>query len=57
MTKANSDAVDALRYPIGRFVVPEKISAADRAKYLEEIAAAPAAGRFGRWCIMWRTAI
>lgn len=45
MTKANSDAVDALRYPIGRFVVPEKISAADRAKYLEEIAAAPAAMR------------
>jgi hypothetical protein len=45
MTKTNSDALDALRYPIGRFVAPEKISAADRAKYIEEIAATPAALR------------
>jgi len=45
MTKTNSDVLDALRYPIGRFVAPEKISAADRAKYIEEIAAAPAALR------------
>jgi hypothetical protein len=41
-----SDAtVDALRYPIGRFVVPTSISAADRARFIEEIAAAPAALR------------
>jgi hypothetical protein len=37
--------VDALRYPIGRFIVPESISASDRARYIEEIAAAPAAMR------------
>ena len=37
--------VDALRYPIGRFIVPETISASDRARYIEEIAAAPAAMR------------
>jgi len=45
MTKTTSDTIDALRFPIGRFVVPEKISAADRAKLIEEIAAAPAALR------------
>jgi DinB superfamily len=37
--------VDALRYPIGRFTIPESISASDRARYIEEIAAAPAAMR------------
>jgi hypothetical protein len=37
--------VDALRYPIGRFTIPETISASDRARYIEEIAAAPAAMR------------
>jgi hypothetical protein len=37
--------VDALRYPIGRFKIPEAISASDRARYIEEIAAAPAAMR------------
>src|SRR6476469_4105633 len=44
--KTTSDPqVDALRYPVGRFVVPKTISAADRARYIEEIAAAPAALR------------
>jgi hypothetical protein len=37
--------VDALRYPIGRFTIPETISASDRTRYIEEIAAAPAAMR------------
>ena len=45
MTKSSSDPVEALRYPTGRFIVPEKISVADRARYIEEIAAAPAALR------------
>ncbi|MEO8881782.1 MAG: YfiT family bacillithiol transferase [Gemmatimonadaceae bacterium] len=40
-----SDTLDALRYPIGRFVVPEKISAEETEKHIEEIAAAPAALR------------
>lgn len=41
----NSDALDALRFPIGRFVVPQTISPAETAKHIEEIAAAPAAMR------------
>ncbi len=45
MTKTGSDPIEALRYPIGRFVSPEKISASERAKLIEEIAAAPAALR------------
>ena len=45
MTTTTSDSIDALRFPIGRFVAPQKISAADRAKLIEEIAAAPAALR------------
>ena len=45
MTTTTSDTIDALRFPIGRFVAPAKISAADRAKLIEEIAAAPAALR------------
>jgi hypothetical protein len=44
MTKT-SETVDARRYPVGRFVIPEKISASERAKLIEEIAAAPAALR------------
>src|SRR4051812_45493219 len=45
MTTTSDSTVDALSYPIGRFVVPTTISAADRARYIEEIAAAPAALR------------
>ena len=45
MTKTNSDSIDSRRYPIGRFAVPEKISASERATLIEEIAAAPAALR------------
>lgn len=45
MTTTSDPQVDALRYPVGRFVVPATISAADRARYIEEIAAAPAAMR------------
>ena len=45
MTTTTSDTLDALRFPIGRFVAPDKISPADRAKLIEEIAAAPAAMR------------
>ncbi len=45
MTSTTDPKIDALRYPIGRFVVPQSISAADRARYIEEIAAAPAALR------------
>ena len=44
MTKADPK-VDALRFPTGRFIIPEKITAADRARYIDEIAAAPAAMR------------
>lgn len=40
-----SDTLDALRYPIGRFIVPEKISAEETQQHIEEIAAAPAALR------------
>ena len=40
-----SDTLDALRYPIGRFIVPEKISAEETQKHIEEIAGAPAALR------------
>jgi hypothetical protein len=45
MTTKADPKVDALRFPIGRFIIPEKITAADRARYIEEIAAAPAAMR------------
>ena len=45
MTTTSDPKLDALRFPIGRFKVPETISAADRAQYLEEIAAAPGALR------------
>jgi hypothetical protein len=45
MTTTTDANVDALRFPIGRFVVPTTITAADRARYIEEIAAAPAALR------------
>jgi len=45
MTTTSDPKVDALRFPIGRFEVPKTISAADRARYIEEIAAAPAAMR------------
>jgi hypothetical protein len=45
MTTTSDANVDALRFPIGRFVVPTTITAADRARYIEEIAAAPAALR------------
>lgn len=34
-----------LRYPIGQFVIPPAITAADRSRYIAEIAAAPAALR------------
>ncbi|MEP7086304.1 MAG: YfiT family bacillithiol transferase [Gemmatimonadota bacterium] len=40
-----SDPLDTRRYPVGRFVVPEKISPEETAKHIEEIAAAPAALR------------
>lgn len=45
MTTTSDPKADALRFPIGRFEVPKTISAADRARYIEEIAAAPAAMR------------
>jgi hypothetical protein len=45
MTTKADPKVDALRFPIGRFIIPEKITAADRAGYIDEIAAAPAAMR------------
>ena len=45
MTTKADPKVDALRFPIGRFSIPEKITAADRARYIDEIAAAPAAMR------------
>jgi len=45
MTTTSDPQLDALRFPIGRFKIPETISAADRARYMEEIAAAPAALR------------
>jgi hypothetical protein len=45
MTTPTDANLDALRFPIGRFVVPTTITAADRARYIEEIAAAPAALR------------
>jgi hypothetical protein len=45
MTTKADPKVDALRFPIGRFIIPERITAADRARYIEEIAAAPAAMR------------
>lgn len=45
MTTTSDPKVDALRFPIGRFEAPKTISAADRGRYIEEIAAAPAAMR------------
>ena len=45
MTTNSDPELDALRYPVGRFVAPQAISASDRARYIEEIAAAPAALR------------
>jgi hypothetical protein len=45
MTTTSDPKVDALRYPFGRFVIPTTISAADRARNVEEIAAASAALR------------
>ncbi len=45
MTTTSDPKLDALRYPIGRFKIPETITAADRAKFIEEIAAAPQAMR------------
>ncbi|MBK5187751.1 MAG: putative metal-dependent hydrolase [Gemmatimonadaceae bacterium] len=45
MTTTSDPKVEALRFPIGRFTVPESITPADRARYIEEIAAAPAALR------------
>ena len=45
MTTQPDPTIDALRFPIGRFVVPETISTADRARNIEEFAAAPAALR------------
>jgi hypothetical protein len=45
MTTTPDPRLDALRYPVGRFVAPATISAEDRARYIEEIAATPAALR------------
>jgi hypothetical protein len=45
MTTPSDPKLEALRFPLGRFKIPESISAADRARYIEEIAAAPAAMR------------
>jgi hypothetical protein len=45
MTTTNTDAIDDRRFPVGRFVTPKEISPAERAKLIEEIAAAPAALR------------
>jgi uncharacterized damage-inducible protein DinB len=39
---ATTTAVADLRYPIGKFQRPASITAADRARYIAEIAAAPA---------------
>lgn len=45
MTKTADPHAEKLRFPIGRFVVPDVITPEMRAKYIEEIAAAPAAMR------------
>lgn len=45
MTTTSDQKAEALSYPIGRFVVPTAITDTDRARYIEEIAAAPAAMR------------
>lgn len=45
MTTKPDMLAETLRYPIGRFVVPETITPDMRARYIEEIAAAPAAMR------------
>ena len=45
MTTTSDPRLDALRYPVGRFAAPATISAEDRARYIDEIAAAPAALR------------
>ena len=45
MTTTSDPKLEALRFPVGRFKVPETISAAERAHFLEEVAAAPAAMR------------
>ena len=45
MTTTSDPKLESLRFPIGRFKVPETISAAERAQFIEEVAAAPAAMR------------
>jgi hypothetical protein len=45
MTTTANPQDDALRYPVGRFVTPKTISAQDRKRFIDEIAAAPAALR------------
>ena len=45
MTTTADPQTEKLRFPIGRFVVPDVITPEMRAKYIEEIAAAPAAMR------------
>jgi hypothetical protein len=45
MTTTPDMLAEKLRFPIGRFVVPETITPEMRARYIEEIAAAPAAMR------------
>jgi DinB family protein len=45
MTTTSDPKLEALRFPTGRFKVPETISAEERAKFIEEIAAAPRAMR------------
>ncbi len=45
MTATTDPQTEKLRYPVGRFVIPESITAEERARLIEEIAAAPAALR------------
>ncbi|HEV7705455.1 MAG TPA: putative metal-dependent hydrolase [Gemmatimonadaceae bacterium] len=45
MTTTSDPKLESLRFPVGRFKIPETISAADRARFLGEVAAAPAALR------------
>jgi len=45
MTTKSDPKAEALSFPIGRFVAPDTVTPEMRAKYIEEIAAAPAALR------------
>jgi hypothetical protein len=45
MTSLSDQQIEKLRYPIGRFVVPPSVTAEERARLIDEIAAMPAAMR------------